>query len=156
MPTEDRHEGVQRKVWMPESLNTAVEKLAAAAGQPISATLRELITAGLHADAHTAMATEQIAEMVASALAPLVSRIDHLERLIFFTAQNAAYTAVVNERAGQAAAAKMFPNDPDRAAEWMQGVQGEIRGLVHERVRKALRGSNPVRNLREPAEDEEG
>lgn len=140
MLAEDRHEGVQRKVWMPESLNTAVEKLAASTGQPISATLRELISAGLHADAQTAMATEQVTEMMASALAPVVSRIDHLERLIFFIAQNTAYTAVAGERAGQAAAAKLFPNDPERAEEELRSARGEIMGIVHERIRKALRG----------------
>jgi hypothetical protein len=155
MPWDDRHEGVQRKVWLPEPVNTAVEKLAASQNQAISATLRELIQAGLRDETRNEAAVQQVTEILADVLQPLVTRVDHLERLIFFIAQNTAAERVTAEKRGEAVAQERFPDHPERAAEAVRLARGEIQMLVHDRIRKALRGRNPIRTELQGEEEEE-
>lgn len=144
MPAEDRHDGVQRKVWIPESLNQTVEKLAASSGISISGVLRQLIADGLHREAQSEAATAQIIDMLSSALQPLASRIDHLERLLFYTAQSAGIMAVNLEVSAKQQAQKAFPNDPDRAEDVAQSTVGKMQKMAHERLNKALRGPRPT------------
>ncbi|MCL4351167.1 MAG: hypothetical protein M1318_00740 [Firmicutes bacterium] len=140
MPTDDRHEGVQRKVWMSETLNTTVEKLAASTNQSISAVLRQLISAGVQSEAQNEVMVQKMADAITAALMPSVSRVDHLERLTFFIAQNTAAERVAAEKGGELKAKSNFPNDPEKAHEMLMTARGEIKMMASERVRKALRG----------------
>ncbi len=143
MPNDDRHEGVQRKVWMSETLNTTVEKLAASTNQSISAVLRQLISAGVQSEAQNEVMAQKMAEAITAALMPLTSRVDHLERLNFFIAQNTAAERVAAEKGGEAAVKRNFPNDPEKAHEVLMAARGEIKMMANERVKKALRGPKP-------------
>ncbi len=138
--SEDRHEGVQRKVWMPESMNQAVEKLAASTGQPISATLRNLIAGGLAKDADLS----NITAMVEALLQPVMSRLDHMERLLFFIAQNTAFSVAATEDGARAQARRNHPDDAEAAAQSFDSAIGKLQGLTHERIRKALKGPRPT------------
>ncbi len=127
--------GTQIRAWIPDDQYGVIRELAAARQVSISQIVRELIAAGLQDDAHQQAAQES--------LKAVTSALDHLERLLFFTAQNSAYSAVSAERAGEAAAAKLFPNNSERAAEAVESTRGKIMGIIHERIRKALRGPKP-------------
>lgn len=129
------NEGTQIRTWIPDDQYSIIREFAAARQVSISQIVRELIATGFQNDAQQQAAKD--------ALKSVTSSLDHLERLIFFIAQNASYTAVSGEKSGEAAAVKLYPHNPEQAAEAIQIARGEIMGIVHERIRKALRGPKP-------------
>ncbi len=128
--------GVQIKVWLPEEIYSVVRELAAATTEGnVSEVVRGLIADGLQKDAHQQAAQESV-KSVTSAL-------DHLERLVFFIAQNTAAERVAAEKGGALKAKSSFPNDPEKAHEILMAGRGEIKMMANERVRKALHGPKP-------------
>ncbi len=143
MADDSRHEGVQRKVWMPEDMNTTVEMLAASGRKPVSAVMRELMAAGLQSEAQNTVVAQQMADAITTALTPLLTRIDHLERLVFYTAESAGMAAENLVYSAQKQGQKLHPDDPEQAAEVVKNTIGRYQSMTHEKIRKALRGPKP-------------
>ena len=143
MAEDSRHEGVQRKVWMPESMNTTVEMMAASASKPVSAVMRDLMAAGLQGEAHSEAALQHTAEVLVGILEPLLSRIDHIERLTYFIAENTAFVFASTESTMQLQAKRMHSDDADAASQSLATGMGRLQGIAHERIRKALRARKP-------------
>ncbi len=141
----DRHEGVQVKIWLPENTYSIIRELAAAhTDGNVSQAIRTLLQRGLQKDALDSAAAEAM-EAVTSAL-------DHLERLLFFAAQQAALTAVGQEQSARMATRQAAPNDPERAQRLFDAAVGELQKIAHERLRQALHGRNPVHPVAETGE----
>lgn len=99
--------GVQVRIWLPDEVYSVVRELAGAhTDGNVSHAIRTLLQRGLQKDALDSAAAEAM-ETVTSAL-------DHLERLVFFTAQQAALTAVGQEQSARMATRQTAPNDPER------------------------------------------
>ncbi len=143
MAEDSRHEGVQRKVWMPDDMNTTVEMLAASGRKPVSAVMRELMAAGLQSEAQNEAMVLKMAEAITTALMPVMSRLEHLERLVFYTAESAGLAAENLVYSAQKQGQKLHPDDPEQAAEVVKNTIGRYQGMTHEKIRKALRGPKP-------------
>jgi hypothetical protein len=139
---DDRHLGIQVRTWVPEDQFSIIRELAAGRQVSVSQIVRDLIATGLETDGQR-QALDQALHRVTSAL-------DHLERLLFFSVQANAFLLVSKEQDYRAIAGQKLAGPKEAselAAEWI----GEIRGVAHERIRKALRGPN---QLRKEVEDE--
>jgi hypothetical protein len=137
-------ESTQIRTYVPDDQYGVIRELAAARRVSISQIVRELIAAGLQKDALDSAAAEAM-ETVTSAL-------DHLERLLFFAAQQAALTAVGQEQSARMATRQAAPNDPERAQRLFDAAIGELQKIAHERLRQALHGRNPVHPVAETGE----
>ncbi len=135
--------GTQIRTWVPDDQYGVIRELAAARQVSISQVVRDLIVSGLETDGQR--------QALDRSLQQVTSAIDHLERLTFFAAQEAAFSAIVNEKNYEALGQREAPGDPDEAAAIAKRFIGKIQGLVHERIRKALRGPNRLR--KEAGED---
>ena len=137
--------GVQVKVWLPDEVYSVVRELAAAhTDGNVSQAIRTLLQRGLQKDALDSAAAE--------ALEAVTSALDHLERLVFFTAQQAALTAVGQEQSARMATRQAAPNDPERAQRLFDTAVGELKKIAHERLHQALHGRNPVHPVAETGE----
>ncbi|NMP24357.1 ribbon-helix-helix protein, CopG family [Sulfobacillus harzensis] len=138
MGRDTEHPGdTQIRTWVPNNQYAVIRELAAARQVSVSQIVREMIGAGLETDGQR-QALDQALHQVTSAL-------DHLERLTFFAAQEAAFAAIVQEKNYEVLGQREAPGNPDEAAAITKRFVGKIQGLVHERIRRALRGPNAVR-----------
>jgi hypothetical protein len=132
------HQGIQIKIWLPESIYSVVRELAAGhTSGNISQAVRVLLQRGLEKDALDAAADEVIGRVT--------SQLDHPERLLFFTAVEAARTAgVMDEATRQQTADK--PKVGERV------IEGRRLKAIQQ-IRQALRGPNAVRQGENDDED---
>lgn len=126
----------QIRVWVPDDQYGVIRDLAATRQVSMSRVVRDLIVSGLQTDGQR--------QALGLALHQVTTALDHLERLLFFSAQTGAFLMVSKEQDYRAIANQNATDGAEaaqRAAEWI----GELQGIAHERIRKALRGPNQLR-----------
>ncbi len=129
--------GTQIKIWLPESMYSTVRELAAAhTDGNISQAVRVLLQRGLERDALDNAAAEVVHRVT--------SQLDHLERLLYFTAQQAAMDFASTERTTEITAKQMAGQDAAKAQAIVDRTMAYLRETATERVRRALRERNPV------------
>jgi hypothetical protein len=134
MGRDAEHPGdTQIRTWIPDDQYAVIREMAAARQVSVSQIVRELIARGMEQDAGAASVRQ------------VLTALDHLERLVFFAAQQAAVAATWDQEGYRSATRQKLPDDPDRAAALAEQMIGKMQGIAHERLRKALRGPNPVR-----------
>lgn len=139
--------GVQIKVWLPESIYATVRELAAAhTDGNISQAVRVLLQRGLERDALDNAAEEVIQRVT--------SQLDHLERLTYFAAQQAGTAAVGQEEVLRVNLQRAHKGEPAEQVEKIAECGLEtVRSIVTDRLRKALRGRNPINGEEDHDED---
>lgn len=135
------HNGTQIRTWVPDDQYGVIRELAAARQVSVSQIVRELIARGIES------------QVDSDSLREIKSALDHLERLMFFAAQEAAFAAIVYEKNYEVLGQREAPGDPDEAAAITKRFIGKIQSLVHERIRKVLRGPNQLRKETETTDE---
>ena len=157
---QDRHDGVQIRVWLEDKPYSLIREMAAAQHTSVSQIVRDLVSAGMQrnvdidgvtaplVDAVTAASTAQVQPLIEQQHT-LSSQIAHLERLVFFIAQNTAFSLAATEDGARAQSRRNHPDDAEAAAQSFNSAIGKLQGLAHERINKALKGSRPIIETRQ-------
>lgn len=149
----------QIRTWIPDDQYGVIREMAAGKHVSISQVVRDLIGTGLTCDAargagdllakqlEGAVATlraavTEAAKPVSQSADNIGSALDHLERLMFFVAQTAAFISVINESTIEQQLRRLRP-DPDAADDLVNSWRGKHIKIAEERVSKSLRGPKP-------------
>ena len=129
------HDGIQIKVWLPESMYSTVRELAAAhTDGNMSQAVRVLLQRGLEKDA-----LEEAAQAVVDRV---TSQLDHLERLAYFAAVESA-SATEHLVGLTTSVAQQESTDPAVAKKRLDAAMERIRSRATERLTKALHTNSP-------------